>query len=146
MRSAFIKIIKLILQLLLVVHLLACFFYLTSFLFPGAPIIGAAMSALPSSHVDYVNATVLQERSMACYNEPDYETYGPMVNSWVCENGLGPGNVDAARKYANCNVNANFVLKNDDFILKHCRLLCLQSEICHRRILGDHRQFSMEES
>jgi hypothetical protein len=41
MRSAFIKIVKLIFQLLLVVHLLACFFYLMSFLFPADPIIGA---------------------------------------------------------------------------------------------------------
>jgi len=43
MRSAFIKIVKLIFQLLLVVHLLACFFYLISFLFPADPIIGPAM-------------------------------------------------------------------------------------------------------
>jgi hypothetical protein len=37
MRSAFIKIVQLVFQLVLVVHLLACFFYLISFLFPAEP-------------------------------------------------------------------------------------------------------------
>lgn len=99
MRSAFIKIMKLIFQLLLVVHLLACFFYLISFLSATDPIMGPMMTALPQNHPQYINATTLLHRANACYSDPDYETYGSMVNTWVCEAGLGPGNADAARKY-----------------------------------------------
>ena len=93
------KILKLIFQLILVVHLLACFFYLISFLSSTDPIVGPDMKVLPQTHPHYVNATMLQNRANACYSDSEYETYGSMVNTWVCEAGLGPGNADAGRKY-----------------------------------------------
>ena len=99
MRSAFIKILKLVFQLLLVVHLLACFFYLISFLFSSDPVVGSAMQALPQTHPQYVNKSTLLHRDNACYTNSVYETHGSMVNTWVCEAGVGPGNADAARRY-----------------------------------------------
>ena len=74
MRSAFIKIVKLIFQLLLVVHLLACFFYLISFLFSSEPVVGAAMETLAPTDPRYMNATTLLHRSNACYSNAEYET------------------------------------------------------------------------
>lgn len=102
-RSAFIKIVQLVVGLLLIIHLIACFFYLVPSLekldHESEEHRGKLWAAL------YANKTIDE-----CYAGPDprssvslqtaEQVEGPMYNSWVCDMGVSPSSdSDDAMRY-----------------------------------------------
>lgn len=102
-RSAFIKIIQLVVGLLLIIHLIACFFYLVPSL--------VKLDHEADEHRDRLWALLYANKTIdECYAGPDPRSSGgpsspanvegPMYNSWVCDLGISPSSEsDDATRY-----------------------------------------------
>lgn len=99
-RSAFIKIIQLVLGLVLIIHLIACFFYLVPSL--------EKLDHEADEHRDRLWAALYANETIdECYGGPETDLWqssetveGPMYNSWVCDMGISPtSEADAAIRY-----------------------------------------------
>jgi CRP-like cAMP-binding protein len=109
-RSAFFKISQLALSLLIVVHIIGCFFFLV----PGLAatntnqIPGHLQDANFSTYggsLEITNAGRMVQRLNAGDLEPcdidvDNDIFGYSARSWICDNNVGPGqSADIGRKY-----------------------------------------------
>lgn len=97
-RSAFIKIVQLVLGLMLIIHLIACFFYLV----PSLEKLDHESDEHRSSlwAVLYANETIDECYGSNSDGPNQFDVEGPMYNSWVCDMGISPSSdADAATRY-----------------------------------------------